>query len=370
MARLIHGVATATPSARLANPLTDLTRLLSRLQQTVLRADAEREARLRTSEFEREKVQTNINFARSLLTKLEQEALAIKIHTRKHELQTDLVLKREVLDQLTERMRDLAEIAAAAGDDDDDDDGGEWGGNTSEEGEDILADIIATPSESLDSLRSLDVQPQDGTDDYDDDGEEQNDYSIPDMREPQQPPSQLLRQQPQQEKGQPARKEDIPISEKPASPPQPPPHHQQELRSRRRATSTETAEKRSALFGDGRGATTTVLSTTATTEAILDHQRAEHDILTESILKLATDLKKSSQAFSSSLEEDAEVVARAGEGMSKTGESMDAVTKRMSTLQKMTEGEGWWGRMRLYVQVYGLMLVLVLVVFVLPKLRF
>ena len=58
MARLIHGVATATPSARPADPLTDLTRLLSRLQQTVLRADAEREARLRTSEFEREKVQT------------------------------------------------------------------------------------------------------------------------------------------------------------------------------------------------------------------------------------------------------------------------------------------------------------------------
>ena len=160
------------------------------------------------------------------------------------------------------------------------------------------------------------------------------------------------------------------MSEKPtpSNPSPQSPQQERELRSRRRA-STATTEKRSALFGD-RGATTTALSTTATTEAILDHQRAEHDLLSESILKLATDLKKSSQAFSSSLEEDAEVVARAGEGMNKTGESMDAVTKRMGTLQKMTEGEGWWGRMRLYVQVYGLMLILVLVVFVLPKLRF
>jgi hypothetical protein len=42
----------------------------------------------------------------------------------------------------------------------------------------------------------------------------------------------------------------------------------------------------------------------------------------------------------------------------------------MGMLQRMTEGEGWWGRMKLYAFVYGLMVVLVLVVFVLPKLRF
>lgn len=38
------------------DPLIDLDRLLGRLRQTILRADAERERRLRTSEFEREKV--------------------------------------------------------------------------------------------------------------------------------------------------------------------------------------------------------------------------------------------------------------------------------------------------------------------------
>lgn len=49
---------------------------------------------------------------------------------------------------------------------------------------------------------------------------------------------------------------------------------------------------------------------------------------------------------------------------------MEGVTARMGTLTRMTEGEGWWGRVRLYGMVYGLMVVLVLVVGVLPKLRF
>jgi hypothetical protein len=40
---------------RRTDPLADLTVLLSRLQRSILHADAEREARLRESEFEREK---------------------------------------------------------------------------------------------------------------------------------------------------------------------------------------------------------------------------------------------------------------------------------------------------------------------------
>lgn len=54
MARLIHGMV-VSPAPRRGDPLTDLTLLLSRLQRTILHADAEREARLRESEFEREK---------------------------------------------------------------------------------------------------------------------------------------------------------------------------------------------------------------------------------------------------------------------------------------------------------------------------
>lgn len=57
MARLTH-VPIAPPRRSVSDPnssLTDLNRLLARLQQTVLHADSEREKRLRTSEYERNK---------------------------------------------------------------------------------------------------------------------------------------------------------------------------------------------------------------------------------------------------------------------------------------------------------------------------
>lgn len=259
-------------------------------------------------------------------------------------------------------MSDLAEIAAA-----DTDDNGDIDAGDTSDGEDILADIIATPSESLDSSRSPDVAAEE---------EDPDDQEAGANLSPNSPPP----QKPQPAKDDPPKKEEPPapssppVIEKPVSPATATSATTttQTLRPRRpdpaseKDTAQTTGTNRS-LFGD-RAAT--AHSPTATTEAILDHQRAEQDLLSESILKLASDLKVSSQAFSVSLEEDKEVVGRAGEGMSKTGEGMDAVTRRMGTLQKMTEGEGWLGRMMLYAQVYGLMVALVLVVFVLPKLRF
>ncbi|KAL2201589.1 hypothetical protein P885DRAFT_25463 [Corynascus similis CBS 632.67] len=333
MARLIPGV-TATATFRRTDPLTDLTLLLSRLQRAILHADAEREARLRESEFEREKARANINYARSLLTKLEQETLAVKIHSRRQEVQADLVRKREVLEQLSERISDLAEFAAAGhpghGEDED-----------TSDGEDILADIIATPSESIESTKSPDSASA----------------RIPSTTPPPPPTttataaatttttSQALR----------FRQPEPPV---PSS-----------------STQETAAATGSSLFGDAKQRSSALTATPAagaatTAEAILDHQRAEQDALSESILRLASELKASSHAFSASLEEDREVVTRAGKGLDQTGRQLEGVTRRMGALQRLTEGEGWWGRMRLYAIVYGLMVALVLVVFVLPKLRF
>ncbi|KAK3301580.1 uncharacterized protein B0T15DRAFT_497300 [Chaetomium strumarium] len=373
MARLIHSVPVA-PIPRHAEPLTDLTLLLNRLQRTILHADAEREARLRDSEFEREKARANVNYARSLLTKLEQEALAVKIVGRRQETQADLVRKRELLDQISERLSDLAEFAAAAG----------HGSGTVEEdtsdGEDILADIIATPSESMNSSRSPDMPP-----------EEPNEASSDQAAEPPNPPSPPPPSRPQKTQDvspRPAQSttsiapqqatptattitsqtlrsrqsEPTPSSTQPQGPIPP---QQQPQPPQPRATSTS-----SSLFSNRPTTQTTDLAAISTTEAILDHQRAEQDALSESILKLAAQLKASSQAFSASLEEDKEVVERAGKGMSKTSGNMEGVSRKMGMLTRMTEGEGWLGRMRLYVLVYGLMLVLVVVVFGLPKLRF
>lgn len=126
---------------------------------------------------------------------------------------------------------------------------------------------------------------------------------------------------------------------------------------------------RAALFANRRRPASPQIST-GTAEAILDHQRAEQDQLSESILKMAGALKASSRKFADTLEADKEVVGQAGEGIAKTERGMEAARGRMGALRRMTEGKGWWGRMILYAWVYGLMLALVLLVFVFPKLRF
>jgi hypothetical protein len=103
---------------------------------------------------------------------------------------------------------------------------------------------------------------------------------------------------------------------------------------------------------------------------LLDRQRSEQEALSESILQMAGALKSSSQRFSDTLEADKDVVGRASEGMDKTEQSMEAARGRMGTLKRMTEGKGYFGRLKLYAMVYGLMLVCFLVVFFMPKLRF
>ncbi|KAH8910256.1 hypothetical protein BR93DRAFT_925287 [Coniochaeta sp. PMI_546] len=354
MARLSISSARLVPSSPQTDALIDLTRLLSRLQQTVLRADAERERRLRSSEYERKKVGTNIDHARTLLTKLEQEALATKVHTRKQELVTDLNRKRELLEQITERLHDLEEIASQAPEDEDD---------NSSDGEDILAEIIATPSESMDSRSTDNVQE---TPDQEDDDEPEPEpvavtEPVPAIPDPE--PTPRSRTEPEE------------LNEKPDYQPQ------QEtttttttsstLRARTNQLAPDPATSPSAttsalLFGDRPNS----IPALSTTEAILDHQRREQDLLSESILKIASDLKASSLSFSETLEQDKDVVARAAQGLDRNERGLEAAARRMGMLRRVTEGKGWWGRVMLYAWIYGLMLVLVVVVFGLPKLRF
>jgi hypothetical protein len=288
----------------------------------------------------------NINHARMLLTKMEQDALGIKIHARRQELQIDLSSKREVLEQLMDRMLDLEEMGAAEDED-------------SSDGEDILGEIVATPSESLDSVATSNAPPEEPDDEPEVEQRECSE-SARDVGEPLDVPK-------RPEAAAPA----PPVQEKPELRTE----TTQTLRSRGRepekekdtAVSTSTTSKRAALFGDRTGKS---ISQTATSEAILDHQRAEQDFLYESISKMASSLKASSQAFAASLEEDKDVLGRAGEGLDRNERGLEAASKRMGTLQKMAEGKGWWGRMMLYAWIYGLMVVLVLLVFVGPKLRF
>lgn len=274
------------------------------------------------------------------------------MHPRKQDLVTDLNRSRELLEQLTERLRDLEELASQAPEDDD----------NSSDGEDILAGIIATPSESMDS-RSTDVQE---TPDQEDDVVERDPgletAPIPVLPDP----DPTSRSQPEAEvsdekQAQPAQQETSNTTTTTTS----------TLRTRGpppSAEPTDTGKSTSALlFPDRQPNAAPALSTT---EAILDHQRREQDLLSESILKIASDLKASSLSFSETLEQDKDVVARAGQGLDRNERGLDAAARRMGMLRRVAEGKGWWGRVMLYAWIYGLMIVLVVVVFGLPKLRF
>jgi hypothetical protein len=230
--------------------------------------------------------------------------------------------------------------------------------DASSEGEDILGDIIPTPSESLES-RSTDLH-----DDGHDEPDEEEPY-LPDVSSsPARAPS-----SPEQATPQPTNDYQEPLPSPPAT------TTSQTLRPRTTAHPLQPdsahTSARSALFGNRRKAgPLSPQSSTATAEALLDAQRRTQEALFEGILKITKDLKASSRAFGENLKEDTRVVEKVRGGMEKTEDGMDAATRGMGALRRMTEGKGWWGRMILYAWVYGLMVGLVLLVFVLPKLRF
>lgn len=217
---------------------------------------------------------------------------------------------------LSERLRELNELGAHQLEDDE-----------SSEGEDILGE--ETPSdetETDDQDSQSDAPPPTTTATQD----------IPRTRDPE------------------------PISTTPTAPiTQPEPTSN--LRSRNRQAEKEKAEL---LSG-----TSTGLST-ATTEALLTHNRTEQESLTNSLLNMAQALKASSHSFASSLEEEKDILNRATEGLDKNELGLEAAQRRMGFLRKYTEGKGWWGRMMMYVWIAGLMVIALVIVFVLPKVRF
>ncbi|KFG82134.1 synaptobrevin [Metarhizium anisopliae] len=214
----------------------------------------------------------------------------------------------------------------------------------SSDGEDLLGHIIPTPSESMDS-RSSDTR------------DEHSALETP-------PNSSTPEPIPQE----PIRRTSSPT---PAGSSQPATQTTQTLRSRSSAQPTAASHTtaRAALFAN-RPKPPEPQTTTATAEAILENQKAEQDDLSRSILQLASALKHSSKRFAVTLEADKDVLEKTGEGINKAEQSMRSAAGRMGKLRQMTEGKGWWGRMILYAWVYGLMLGLVLLVFLMPKLRF
>jgi hypothetical protein len=110
-------------------------------------------------------------------------------------------------------------------------------------------------------------------------------------------------------------------------------------------------------------------TTTDTTEATLSHDRSEQEGLTNSLLEMAKQLKQQSIHFGQTLESDTSVLDRTVAALDRSSQGMDAAGQRIGTLRRMTEGRGWWDRMKLYAMIFGLWLAIFLVVLG-PKIRF
>ncbi|GAM87859.1 hypothetical protein ANO11243_058870 [Dothideomycetidae sp. 11243] len=107
-----------------------------------------------------------------------------------------------------------------------------------------------------------------------------------------------------------------------------------------------------------------------TREEMLSSHQAEQDAIKASLVDLAAALKASNVDFSRSLEEEKSVLDRAVTGLDRNALGMEAAERKMGTLRKMTEGQGWYGRIKLYALIAALWLAAFLLVFVGPKLRF
>lgn len=280
-------------------------------------------------------------------------------------MQADLNQKREIFEQLVERLRELEDISIDSDEDDSDDD------------EDLLGDVIPTPSQSSDSRSADHIRDELGDVQQNEDAEEYEGDStvLPEPRRetpsptPTEPPSQSINPTTAASSIQPPEPQATGTTTS------------NTLRPRGNAnttqqdapvtdTATTTSALRSQLLGTAATSSTTTATTTATAEAILDHHRAEQDKLTESMVSMAKALKASTNAFSTALREDQDVLEGASKGLDRNERGLEGVAGRMGSLRRLTEGKGWWGRMILYAWIAGLAVFAVLLVFVFPKLRF
>jgi hypothetical protein len=85
---------------------------------------------------------------------------------------------------------------------------------------------------------------------------------------------------------------------------------------------------------------------------------------------MAQQLKASSHSFANTLASDSAVLDSAVAGMDRNELGLEAASRRMGHLRSMTEGKGWLGRMIMYAYIAGLAVLALVIVFVLPKLRF
>ncbi|ESZ91906.1 hypothetical protein SBOR_7700 [Sclerotinia borealis F-4128] len=305
----------------------NLERMLARLQKIILDPDTTLSGSRRYAEWV--KVGTNLEYARGLLVHVEQDAQNIKVQSRKQEIGADLVRKSHLIQRLSERLEELLELASY-----------EEEGEDSSEGEDLLAHDQDTPSETTEGTNTT----------------RDEERSTPSPTDYTPPPNTHMESLPS------------PVQTHFSQPPE-----SSTLRSRNhRAELFETASRQAhtTSTSNSKSAPKPSSTATATNETLLTHHRTEQEVLSNSLLSMAQELRARSHTFASTLATDSTILDSAVTNINKNEIGLEAASKRMGYLRSMTEGKGWWGRMMMYAWIAGLALLACVIVFVLPKLRF
>lgn len=278
--------------------------------------------------YHRTKWLHNIEYARTLLLQLERSAQGIKVQRVKKETFRDLAEKRTLIKRLRSRVEELGREGNVLSED-------QWAANGTNE---TLEDILERPPLKED----FDLPTKNR------DAEQTGQNLISSMTEEESPSRQRA-----------------PSTTTPEVNP------------------TSTATDKDILFGTrrrGKGpssetpdtstATSSGFSNLDTTERILLSDSRTHEELTTSLVSMAVQLKQQARAFQGALDLDKGLLDRALEGLDKNVAGMAAAGQRMQFLRKMSEGQGWFGRMKLYAMIMGMWVLAILLVFVGPKLRF
>ncbi|THZ93137.1 hypothetical protein D6C82_09044 [Aureobasidium pullulans] len=302
-----------TTTTMAENITVDLDQLLGRLSDTLLSPTAD-DTHLRTTLYERNRISANVEYARTLLLRLEHNTADIKTQSRKSTIQADLQTKRDLIKKLNTRLIELNQLASLQEDSDSSSD-------EEEEHEESQGQKVREFAPAVSTSDTLDIDPS--------------------LTSPQQAAQDLANN----------------------------------LRSRKPNATNSNAPAdsatTSALFNNRSTAQPTIAAgEKLSTEQVLDSANRDQDILTTSLVALAQSLKQSSLSFASSLDAEKEILRRAEGGLDKNSMGMEAAGNRMGALRRMTEGKGWWGRIRLYAIIAALWVAAFLLVFVGPKLRF
>lgn len=262
---------------------------------------------LPSSQYQRNKVAANVEHARTLLLTLEKQASTVRVQTQRQQIQADLQLKRETIKQLSARLEELNQL----GDNDDEPD-------EEDEKDDETLSYAPARTDAQDGLETTSKHGQ---------GVQMPEHLYNEIRARAKPPS----------------------------------------ASDNRSTASTTA--RESLFAGRSDQQSTADSNLAQSETLLSHNRTEQENLTTNLLSLARALKESSQNFGASLENEKDILKRAEGGLDKSAVGMEAAERKMGTLRRMSEGQGWLGRLKLYGMIGGLWVACFLLVFVGPKIR-